>query len=342
MDALRGPLNPSLNYEAGLLIENFAYPPSLGFTYNPPYYEGLAENSGFRKLKDLLTFWIDKNIKIPKWVFPLVEELKDKRGLSIRQGNPHDYANELRRIMDLYNAAWDKNWGFVPVTTAEALEIEKNLRLIVDPDLVVFVQHEQEAIGVGFALPDWNPILRRLDGRIGPLGLLKILLRRRQIRGMRGFIFGVDVHGEHIEAAGGVGGSPLGEVPLGRPNDLALLLEVHGELRRAEGIGAAGLDLDEEQRVPLPPDEIDFARRTGEVLGDNPHPAPLQEHARRRFALAAQGTAAIAHHRRACRGGLPANSRTPAKVKRWMGEGPCLAMAARWSGVPYPLCRANP
>jgi GNAT superfamily N-acetyltransferase len=93
--------------------------------------------------------------------------------------------------MDLYNAAWDKNWGFVPVTPAEARAIEKMLRPMIDPQLVTFVYHESEPIGVGFALPDWNVVLRRLGGRLGPFRLLKALLQRRRIRGLRGFIFGV-------------------------------------------------------------------------------------------------------------------------------------------------------
>ncbi len=191
MELLRGPLNPSLNYEAGLLVENFAYPPTLGFAYNPPFYPRLVEDCGFQKLKDLLTFWVDKNLEIPDWVLPLAEELKGKRRIWIRQGDVRDYTSELNRIMQLYNAAWDKNWGFVPVTPAEARAIEKTLRPMIDPQLVTFVYHENEPVGVGFALPDWNLVLRHLGGRIGPLGLLKVLLYRRRIRGLRGFIFGV-------------------------------------------------------------------------------------------------------------------------------------------------------
>jgi hypothetical protein len=191
MSFLRGPLNPSVNYEVGTLIENFRYPPTLMMTYNRPYYSSLIEAAGFRKEKDLFSYWVDRNLRTPEWVLPLVERLKQKSGVRIRHARREDFDAELGLIREIYNAAWSGNWGYVPMTEAEAREMGRALKPVVDPALVVFVYVNDQPIGVGFALPDWNPILKQLDGRIGPLGLCRIMRRKRTIKGLRGFIFGI-------------------------------------------------------------------------------------------------------------------------------------------------------
>jgi len=191
LDFLRGPLNPSLNYEAGTLVQNFAYPPTLLMTYNPPYYIRLIEESGFQKEKDLFSFWVDKNLQIPEWATPVIEGIREKRDLWVRPGNPKEFASELALIWNLYNACWSHNWGYVPPSQEEAAEIGRNLKRIIDPDLVFFVYYKSEPVGVGFALPDWNPVLKKLNGKIGLLGLVKILKYKKEINGLRGFMFGV-------------------------------------------------------------------------------------------------------------------------------------------------------
>jgi len=191
MAFLRGPLSPSLNYEAGTLIRNFSYPPTLLMTYNPPYYIRLITESGFKKENDLLSFWVDRNLRIPDWVIPLVERMRKKKGLWVRPSNPKDFRSELALIWNLYNACWSQNWGHVPPSQDEANEMGRNLNRIIDPDLVFFVYYKTEPVGVGFALPDWNTVLKRLNGRIGPLDLLKIPKYKKEIHGLRGFMFGV-------------------------------------------------------------------------------------------------------------------------------------------------------
>lgn len=191
MAFLRGPLNPSLNYEAGTLIENFHYPPTLLMTYNPAYYQGLIQAAGFTKEKDLLSFWVDRNLKIPDWVIPLLERTRREKSIRIRPGNRSQFGKELELIWTLYNACWSKNWGHVPPSHNEAAEMGRNLKRIIDPDLVFFLYHMDEPAGVGFALPDWNPVLKKLNGKVGLLDLFKIGHYKKSINGMRGFMFGI-------------------------------------------------------------------------------------------------------------------------------------------------------
>ncbi len=191
MNALRGPVNPSLNYEAGTLVHNFTYPPTLLMTYNPPYYGKLIEAAGFKKEKDLLSFWVDRNLKVPEWVTPLVALVRKKKDIRIRRGNPRSFKSELALIWELYNDCWSKNWGHVPPSEKEAAEMGRNLKWIIDPDLVFFMYYKDEPVGVGFALPDWNSVLKRLNGGISPWKLINIVKYKNEIRGLRGFMLGV-------------------------------------------------------------------------------------------------------------------------------------------------------
>ncbi|MGB7911059.1 MAG: hypothetical protein WCF59_02415 [Desulfobaccales bacterium] len=191
MDFIRGPLNPSLNYEAGLLIEGFDYPPVLGMTYNPPYYPRLVESCGFIKEKDLLAYLIEAPFQVPEWMDQLAERLAHKKGVRIRAFRPKDQDSEFLLIREIYNDSWSDNWGFVPISDNEIRDIQKEMMKFADPDLAFFIYFEEEPVAVCVVLPDLNPLLKRLNGRVGLLGLLKLLRYRGEIRGLRGFIFGV-------------------------------------------------------------------------------------------------------------------------------------------------------
>lgn len=191
MTFLRGPLNPSTNYEIGLLIEGFESPPVFMMTYNPPYYPNLVESAGFKKEKDLLAFRVERGWQPPEWVEQMARHIKEKDHVYVRPLNLKKFQEELLLVKEIYHEAWFDNWGFVPMTDAEFAEMGKNLFRIVDPALVFFLYYEEEPVGVGVIVPDINPVLRHLNGRIGLLGWLKILLYRRQITGFRGLIFGI-------------------------------------------------------------------------------------------------------------------------------------------------------
>jgi len=191
MTFVQGPLNPSINYEAGLLIEGFEYPPALMMTYNPPYYPRLVESCGFTKEKELFSFLVKWPYRLPEWLERLAERLAQKKGIRIRAFRLKDPVPELALVREIYNDCWSKNWGYVPLSDHEIREIGKSMVQIADQDLAFFIYYEGEPAGVCVILPDINPLLKRLNGRIGLSGLLKFLLYRRKITGLRGLLFGV-------------------------------------------------------------------------------------------------------------------------------------------------------
>ncbi len=191
MTLLRGPLNPSVNYEAGLLIQGFDRPPTLGFTYNPPYYHGLIVGAGMRKEKDLLAFRFGDDFTPPAWAADVIARLVAKGEFRIRTADKHCLADELRLINAIYNRCWAGNWGHVPMTEAEIAAACREVIHFVDPDLIAFIYHGDEPVGVSLVLPDVNPILRRLDGRGGLWALAFLRLYRREVVNLRGYILGV-------------------------------------------------------------------------------------------------------------------------------------------------------
>jgi hypothetical protein len=191
MTFIRGPLNPSTNYEVGLLIEGFDYPPALMMPYNPPYYARLVESCGFAKAKDLLAFLIDGDYRLPEWMERLAERIAQKKGIHIRRFRPKDEDTEFALTKEIYNASWSGNWGFVPLSDDEMRDIQKSVMTFADPDLAFFIYYEGDPAAVCVIFPDINPLLKHLNGRIGLLGLLKVLLYRREVRGLRCLIFGI-------------------------------------------------------------------------------------------------------------------------------------------------------
>jgi len=191
MAFVRGPLNPSTNYEVGLLVEGFDFPPALMMTYNPPYYSRLVESCGFAKEKDLVAFLIDGDYRLPEWMDSLAGRIARKKGIHIRPFRPKDEDAEFALIKEIYNDSWSANWGFVPLSDEEMRDIRKRVTTFADPDLAFFINYEDDPAAVCVIFPDINPLLKRLNGRIGLLGLLKTLLYRREITGLRCLIFGI-------------------------------------------------------------------------------------------------------------------------------------------------------
>jgi len=192
MNVFRGPLNPSTNYEVGLLVEGFDSRPSFMMPYNPPYYGELIEASGFRKEKDLLSFiGYRDTYKPPDWMLRLLQRFKRDGRIKIRPLDRNRIAEDMELTRKLYHECWSGNWGFVPMTEAEFAEMSRNLLRIGDMDLLFFVYWDDEPVAVALTVPDINPLLKRLNGKIGLVGLLKILLYKKEVKGLRGLLFGV-------------------------------------------------------------------------------------------------------------------------------------------------------
>lgn len=189
-----GPVNFSTNETCGMLLEGFDRPPVAMMTYNKPYYLRLMEQNGFGKKTDLLAYEItdsDYSDRSAKMVELLEERLK-QRHITIRKANMKDFANEVAAIHSVYNAAWDKNLGFVPMTDAEFKYMAKDLKLVIDPDFVLVAEHEGKMIGFALCIPDINQVLIKVKrGRLFPTGIFKLLTQRKKINGVRVIALGV-------------------------------------------------------------------------------------------------------------------------------------------------------
>jgi GNAT superfamily N-acetyltransferase len=186
MTVLRGPTNPTLNDEAGLLVDGFDSPPVLMMTYNPRSYAALIEGQGFRKAKDLLAYWFPLEEKPLERLSRVAERFRKREpDIVVRNVSKGGLTRDLAKIREVYNGAWEKNWGFVPMTDAEIEHLAKQLKPIVVPDLVCFAERASTVIGFAVALPDLNQALRHNpSGRLFP-GILRVLWQARKVSRLR-------------------------------------------------------------------------------------------------------------------------------------------------------------
>jgi GNAT superfamily N-acetyltransferase len=189
---LRGPVNLSTNeLDCGLLVDNFDRPPVFHSAYNPPYYATFIEANGFAKCRDLLAFSRAYDPPPPPRLQHAMARLQARRQVTIRQVNMRHFTAEVARITAIYNDAWSDNWGFVPLTDAEAQHMAKVLKLAVFPELTLLAEMQGEPVGCFVAIPDLNPALRHLHGHLTPWGLLRFCARRRRINTVRVVMLGV-------------------------------------------------------------------------------------------------------------------------------------------------------
>ena len=189
---LRGPVNLSMNeMDCGLLVEGFGASPVFQSAYNPPYYADFIEANGFSKCKDLLAFYRHYHPLPSPRIRQLVERLQTRRHLTIRPLNMRDFRTEITRITAIYNDAWSDNWGFVPITDAEAQHLAQDLRLAVLPPLALLAEMDDEVVGCFVAIPDLNQIFQRLRGHLTPWGLVRFWYQRRRLDTVRIAIMGV-------------------------------------------------------------------------------------------------------------------------------------------------------
>jgi hypothetical protein len=197
MGILRGPVNPTLNDEAGLLVEGFESPPVMMMTYNPPYYAGLLEGQGLAKAKDLLAFWFPLEEKPLARLTKVGERFRrNSPQIRVRNVRRRELARDLAKIRDVYNEAWEKNWGFVPMTSDEMDFMAERLKPLLVPELLWLAEAPRpdgtyEPIAFMLMLPDYNVAIAPTRGRLLPFGWLRFLLAQRRIRTVRVVTLGV-------------------------------------------------------------------------------------------------------------------------------------------------------
>ena len=188
---LRGPVNPSTNYECGMLVDGFDSSPMVMMTYNPRYYPALMEKVGLRKAKDLNAYVNTAAAVELEKIGRVADRKLAKSGVTVRPINMKDFDGEVGRIWDVYNAAWKRNWGFVPMTRDEFFLMGKEMKMILKPELVLLGEAGGKPVGFALALPDVNFALKPAGGSLLPTGLLKILYYQRLIKSLRVLALGV-------------------------------------------------------------------------------------------------------------------------------------------------------
>jgi GNAT superfamily N-acetyltransferase len=187
MTDVRGPVNPSLNYECGLLVKGFDTPPTFLIPHNHEYYGRLIEGFGFAKTQDLFSY--EAHIDIlndldPKLIF-VIEEATKRFKVDCRPLDRGKFAKDVRAFLEIYNLSLQQTWGYVPMSEAEIDHQSKGLKHLIVPELTSLAEIDGQPVGAGFALLDYNQLIKQINGRLFPFGWWKLLTAKRSIDRVR-------------------------------------------------------------------------------------------------------------------------------------------------------------
>jgi hypothetical protein len=188
---LRGPVNPSLNESAGLLVDGFDTDPMVMMPHNPREYADYIESAGYRKVKDLFAWLYDIEAGAPPVLEKLAARVRARERVTVRPLNLSEFAHEVDRMRAVYSGAWAANWGFVPPTGEEFQRLATELKPIFDPRCAVCAEADRRPIACAIAIPDINQALKGTSGRLFPQALVRLLRRARYIDQMRLLLLGV-------------------------------------------------------------------------------------------------------------------------------------------------------
>lgn len=187
MTDVRGPIHPSMNYEVGLLVEGFDSPPTFLIPYNHAYYASLIEQAGFEKSQDLFSY--EASIDLlehldPKLKF-VVDESTRRFNAKCRPISRRNFDEDVRTFLHIYNLSLQRTWGYVPMSEAETVEQAESLKHLLVPEMTSIAEIDGKPVGAGFGLLDYNPIIRRIGGKLLPFGWLRLLTGRKHLKRLR-------------------------------------------------------------------------------------------------------------------------------------------------------------
>ena len=187
MDCVRGPCNPSLNHECGLLVEGFDSPPTFMMTYNRDYYGRMIEELGFEKSQDLYAFWghVDMLDSLNSKLEFVIHEATKRFDIRLRRLDSKRFLEEVRMFLDIYNRSLVGTWGFVPISESEVDHMARVLRFLIVPEMTSVAEVNGTPVGAIFGLLDYNPRIREIDGRLFPFGFMRLLWNRKKIKTVR-------------------------------------------------------------------------------------------------------------------------------------------------------------
>jgi GNAT superfamily N-acetyltransferase len=204
-DRMVGPMNFTTNDEVGLMIEGFERPPIILSDWHHPYYQALIESYGVEKAVDWLmwSLHISGRSKVRDAIWRIAGLVESEHGIVCRPMRKRDLDAEVSRFLEVYNAAWERNWGAVPLSEAEVRNYAKQLKPVLDENWAFIAERVDtgEVVGAALTLPDYNQVLKHLDGRLLPFGWIKALYWRRKIDAVRVFALGVKPDYQHAGVA---------------------------------------------------------------------------------------------------------------------------------------------
>ena len=201
-----GPMDFTTNDECGLLIEGYEKHPYILEPWHPPYYRERLEGLGYGKTMDLLMWNLEmgelkQGDQFADAIHAVADKVESEHGITVRNMDKSDLEAEIGKFMEVYNAAWEKNWGFVPITDDEVAFQAKNLKQVIDENWAFIAERDGEVLGAALTLPDINLVTKRMNGRLLPLGWLRFLLGKRKIDRVRVFALGVKPEYQHTGIA---------------------------------------------------------------------------------------------------------------------------------------------
>jgi hypothetical protein len=191
-EGMYGPVNPSTNDEIGLLIEGFNTPPYVMMCHNPPYYQSLCEKNGQQKAKDIYAWYLDiRTNKISEKMYRVADKAAKRAGITMRSLSLKKLNQELELVREVYNNAWSKNWGFVPMTPEEIQHTADDLKQIANENLLLLAEKDGRPVGFSVTVPNINEILVKIpDGKLLPTGIFKLLTGLKKVKTARTLILG--------------------------------------------------------------------------------------------------------------------------------------------------------
>jgi GNAT superfamily N-acetyltransferase len=244
-DRLLGPMDFTTNDECGLLVEGFDVDPMILEPWHPPYYQELLEGLGMTKSMDLL-MWklamgqLKQGNQFHDLIHQAAEASRSEHGVTVRNMRKRDLEAEIQRFMEVYNEAWGRNWGFVPITEEEVAFQARNLKPILMEEWGMIAERNGEVVGAALTLPDINQALVHMKGRLLPFGWWHFLRRRRYMDRVRVFALGVKPSYQHLGVAAALFVRHIEVAPrVGMMwGDQGWILEVNKPMNRAmEGMG---------------------------------------------------------------------------------------------------------
>jgi GNAT superfamily N-acetyltransferase len=202
-DRMVGPMDFTTNDECGVLVDGYERLPTILTGWHHRYYPSLIEGAGLTKAMDLYMWdlFVSDRDSVHPAIWEAAEQVESKYGITVRPMRKRDMEAEIGRFLEVYNAAWERNWGFVPLTDDEVRHYAKDLKPILDENWAFIAEKDGEPVAAALSLPDYNQVLIRMNGRLFPFGLLKALWYRRKIDRVRVFALGVKREWQHTGVA---------------------------------------------------------------------------------------------------------------------------------------------